>query len=65
MTRGVIFHVNMETTMTLEQHITIERDIEELRRELTNAATVGERRTIQAELEALRCELDASGEEVP
>jgi uncharacterized protein (DUF3084 family) len=64
MTRGVIFHIIKEmTTMTLEQHITIERDIEELRRELNNAATIGERRIIEAELEALRSELQENAEE--
>lgn len=49
--------------MTLEQHITIERDIEELRRELNNAATIGERRTIEAELAARRSELAENSEE--
>lgn len=67
MTRRVIFHIIEEmTTMTLEQHITIERDIEELRRELNNAATVGDRRTIEAELAALRNELaENSKDELP
>jgi hypothetical protein len=51
------------TTMTLEQHITIERDIEEVRRELNNAATIGERRIIEAELEALLSELQENAEE--
>jgi regulator of replication initiation timing len=64
MTRRVIFHIIKEmTTMTLEQHITIERDIEELRRELNDAVTIGERRTIEAELAALRSELQENAEE--
>ena len=64
MTRRVIFHIIKEmTTMTLEQHITIEREIEELRRELSNAATIGERRTIEAEVAALRNELAENSEE--
>ena len=67
MTRRVIFHIIKEmTTMTLEQHITIERDIEELRRELNNAATIGDRRIIEAELAALRNELaEKSEDELP
>lgn len=67
MTRRVIFHIIKEmTTMTLEQHITIERDIEELRRELNNAATIGDRRIIEAELAALRNELaENSKDELP
>jgi regulator of replication initiation timing len=64
MTRCVIFHIIKEmTTMTLEQYITIEREIEELRRELNNAATIGERRTIEAELEELRSELAENAQE--
>jgi hypothetical protein len=67
MTRRVIFHIIKEmTTMTLEQYITMERDIEELRRELANAATAGERRLIEAELEAARAELaELTEEELP
>ena len=67
MTRRVIFHIIKEmTTMTLEQYITMERYIEELRRELANAATAGERRLIEAELEAARTELaELTEEELP
>lgn len=52
--------------MILKQHITIERDIEELRAELANAATTRERRRIEAELEAVRTELaERTEEELP
>lgn len=49
--------------MTLERHITIERELEELRLELNNAPTTGERRRIEAELEAMRAEFAKLTEE--
>ncbi len=49
--------------MTLEQYITIEHQIEELRAELNNAATPVERRLVEAELQAARAELTKLAEE--
>jgi len=63
MTARAIFLKRQETTMTLEQYITIEHQIEELRAELNNAATPVERRLVEAELQAARAELTKLAEE--
>ncbi|WP_349436801.1 hypothetical protein [Pararhizobium sp. A13] len=67
MTAGGIFHVNTEmTTMTTEQIIEFERQIEELRAEISACIDPEERRQIESELRAIRAELVAENrEELP
>lgn len=67
MTTGGIFHVNTEmTTMTNGYTFDLERTLDELRREAKEAPTMEERRLIEAELEALKAELEKyASEQLP
>lgn len=63
MTGSVIFHKDMEMTMTNEHFFNLACTIEELRLEAKEAPTTAERLEIEAELAALRAELAAHAEE--